>query len=132
MLIGPAGVFTVEIKTWSKPAHGNARVVFDGETIKVGTHGPDRDPVVQAKAQASWIKAMLRESTGKPFVVRSVVVFPGWYVDNAKGAFKDMWVLEPKALPSFLQNEERRLTAEDIKLASFHLSRLIRTSEKGA
>lgn len=56
VLIGPPGVFTVETKTWSKPASGNAQVVFDGETIKIGSFAPDRDPIVQAKAQASWLK----------------------------------------------------------------------------
>lgn len=130
VLIGPAGVFTVETKTWSKPIKGNAQVIFDGETIRVGGKAPTRDPVVQSRAQASWLKSVLRESSGKSFAVRSVIVFPGWFVNNEKGALRDMWVLEPKALPTFLQNEIRCLPLEDIKLASFHLSRLIRSSQK--
>jgi len=38
-------------------------------------------------------------------------------------------VLEPKALPAFLDHEPVILTAEDVKLASFHLSRFIRVKE---
>ncbi len=129
VLIGPPGVFTVETKTWSKPAIGNAQVVFDGETLKIGSFAPDRDPIVQARAQASWLKQLLLESTGRKFEARPVIVFPGWFVANS-GGFRDLWVLEPKALPSFLQQEPARLSPEDVQLASFHLSRLIRSTER--
>lgn len=128
VLIGPPGVFTVETKTWSKPVSGNAQVVFDGEALTIGSFAPDRDPIVQARAQAGWLKQLLLESTGRKFEVRPVIVFPGWFVANS-GGFRDLWVLEPKALPSFLQNEPARLPTEDVKLASFHLSRLIRSTE---
>ena len=129
VLIGPPGVFTVETKTWSKPASGTAQVVFDGQALKIGEFVPDRDPIIQAKAQASWLKQLLLQSTGRSFETRPVIVFPGWYVANS-GGFRDLWVLEPKALPSFLKNEPTRLSPEDVKLASFHLSRLIRSTER--
>lgn len=45
-----AGIFTVETKTFSKPARGNAKVTFDGENILVNGFRPDRDPVTQARA----------------------------------------------------------------------------------
>jgi hypothetical protein len=130
VLIGPAGVFTIETKTWSKPVRGPAEINFDGETISTQNGVPDRDPVAQARAQANWLRSLLADSTGKRFDVRPVIVFPGWYVVNAPGTFRNIWVLEPKALPAFLSNEPARLGREDIKLASFHLSRMIRTSQK--
>lgn len=130
VLVGPAGVFTIETKTWSKPVTGKAQLVFDGETIRAGGFEPDRDPIVQAKAQASWVRALLLESTGRTVDVRPVIVFPGWFVINSTGSFRDIWVLEPKALPTFLKNEPTRMTPEDVKLASFHMSRLIRSSER--
>ena len=40
------------------------------------------------------------------------------------------WVLEPKALPAFLESERQRLSLAEIKLASFHLSRFIRSVER--
>ena len=73
VLIGPAGVFTVETKTSSKPSTGNAQINFDGKRIKVGSFEPDRDPVTQAKGQAGWLKAILAESTGRTFDVRPVL-----------------------------------------------------------
>src|ERR1044071_1750103 len=36
ILIGPAGAFTVETKTYSKP-NGNAQIVFDGDAIRIGS-----------------------------------------------------------------------------------------------
>jgi hypothetical protein len=130
VLIGPAGVFTVETKTWSKPQRGEARIKFDGEQLAVAGREQERNPVVQARAQAGWLKGLLTESTGRPYEVFPVVVFPGWYIEQSEGSLRNIWVLEPKALPKFLENSPQRLAPEEVKLASFHLSRFIRSSEK--
>lgn len=126
VLIGPAGIFTIETKTFSKRS-SEARVYFDGEKILVDGIAPDRDPVVQCRAQCGWLRSLLEESTGRKLPVRGVILFPGWYVENPKGAQRETWVLEPKALPSFLEQEGEKLKPEDVKLASFHLSRFVRT-----
>lgn len=131
VLIGPAGVFTVETKTWSKPCRGESRIKFDGEQLTAAGREPERNPVVQARAQAGWLKGLLAESTGRPFEVFPVVVFPGWFIEQSEGSLRNMWVLEPKALPKFLENAPQRLAPEEVKLASFHLSRFIRSSEQG-
>jgi hypothetical protein len=129
VLIGPAGIFTVETKTHSKP-NGDVRVTFDGETIRIDGFEPDRDPVVQAKAQASWLRELLSESTGRRFEVKSVIVYPGWFVNEGDAKRNAVWVLEPKRLPTFLEREPRRLSQEDIHLASFHLGRFVRTAAR--
>jgi hypothetical protein len=126
--IGPAGVFAIETKTFSKPASGPAKVLVDGDRILVDGRQPDRDPLVQGKAQANWLGNLLAESTGRKFRVRSVIVFPGWYVEQDRASRREVWVLNPKGLPSFLENEPRTLSPEDVKLASYHLSRFIRSS----
>lgn len=125
VLIGPAGVFSVETKTRSKPA-GDARVQFDGIQLAVAGFEPDRDPIVQAKAQASWLRELLGESTGKAFRVRPVVLFPGWFVEQKGTSAREVWVLNPKALRAFIDREPRVLGEEEIRLAAFHLSRFIR------
>lgn len=130
-IIGPAGAFTIETKTWSKPVHGDARIKFDGEHIIALGREPDRNPIVQARAQASWLKGLLVESTGKTFEVFPVVVFPGWYIEQtASGSLRNIWVLEPKALVKFLDHAPHQLSTADVKLASFHLSRFIRSAER--
>lgn len=130
VIIGPAGVFTIETKTISKPMRGDVKILFDGETIQINGHTMERNPVRQAKAQASWLKKILQESTGREYKVRPVVVFPGWYVEQKPGVSREMWVLETKALPSFLGNVPNVLSAEEIKMASGHLSRFIRSQDK--
>lgn len=129
VLIGPGGIFTIETKTWSKPVSGSPKVYFDGETIRVGRMEPDRNPVIQARAQAGWLRSMLSESTGRDFAVLPVVVFPGWFIKKTGSPRQPLWVLEPKALVKYLKNREPALTREEIKLAAFHLSRFIRSEE---
>ncbi len=88
--------------------------------------------MVQALAQAGWLRELLFESTGKRMPVRPVVLFPGWFVEQGPGATRQIWVLEPKALPAFLGNAPPVLSPEDVALASTHLSRMIRAQEREA
>jgi hypothetical protein len=133
VLVGPAGIFTVETKTFSKPARGNPKVTFDGENILVNGFRPDRDPVIQARAQANWLENLVLESTGRKVAVRSIVLFPGWWVDPTPASLKaEVCVLEPKALPAFLAQERETLKTEDVNLMSYHISRYARTQNKAA
>ena len=130
VLIGPAGLFTIETKTRTKPARGDAHVTADEEGLLVAGQRPDRDPLVQARAQASWIHQQIKESTGKAMPVKPVIVFPGWFIEPSAQQLPNIWVLEPKALPAFLKNENARMGPEDVRLAAFHLSRMIRSGER--
>lgn len=132
VIIGPAGVFTIETKTLSKPMRGETKIQFDGETIQVNGRTMERNPVRQAKAQASWLKKILQETTEREYKVHPVVVFPGWFIEQKPGSQHELWVLEPKALPKFLENAPDVLSAEEIKLASGNLSRFIRAQEKNS
>jgi hypothetical protein len=125
VVIGPAGLFTVETKTHRKRT-GNPLVIFDGNKVLIDGLEPDRNPVVQAKAQASWLRELLSESTGHKYDVRPVIVYPGWFVDDKHPGKKTIWVINPKGLPSFLDHEPVQLSPEDVHLASYHLSRFVR------
>jgi len=48
-------------------------------------------------------------------------------VERCAGATRDLWVLNPKALPQFLEHESEVLAESEVKLATFHLSRLVRS-----
>ena len=130
VIIGPAGVFTIETKTLSKPERGQTRIQFDGELVWMNGKPLERNPVIQAKAQASWLRKLLDDLTAKQIKVRPVVVFPGWYIEHSPGALKEIWVLEPKALSKFLENEPNVLAADEVKVLSNQLSRHIRAQEK--
>lgn len=129
VIVGRAGVFTLETKTISKRASVAAKVTFDGERVLVDGYEMERNPLVQARAQASWLREILMHSTGRNFNVRPVLLFPGWFVEQSPGNARDVWVLEPKALRAFLQHERESLGTDEIRLASFHISRFIRGIE---
>jgi hypothetical protein len=123
VVISTRGIYVVETKTISKP-DPKAKVVFDGQHVTVAGFQPDRDPVTQATAEANWMRRLLEMSTGRSFPVRGVVVYPGWWVEQAnKGGPRETWVLEPKALPAFIEHAPAVIAPEDVALAAYNLSR---------
>ena len=131
VILSKHGIFALETKTYSKPVKGKAIINYLGDKITINGYEPERDPIIQAKAISTEIKEILKSSTGKDYSIRPVVLFPGWYIEpkNANSN-KDVWVLNPKALPAFIENQPIKLTQEDVKLAEYHMSRHIRTTKK--
>jgi hypothetical protein len=130
VLIGPAGIFTIETKTWSKPAKGEAIIEFDGEAVQLMGRAPDRNPIIQARAQSGWLKGMLEECTQLKANVHPVILFPGWFIRGTGKPSKPIWVLEPKALPKWLANAEPKLTKAEVHKLSASLTQFIRNSER--
>jgi len=130
VVVSKKGICVIETKTISKRKSSKRdKVVFDGNEIRIGGMVPNPGPIEQVRAEADWIKNLLLESTGKAFPVRPVVLYPGWYVETNEDRRKKsgIWVLNPKNLDVFISNEEDRISQEDVNLASYHLSRYIRT-----
>jgi hypothetical protein len=130
VILSSQGVFVVETKTHSKPIKGSPTVTFDGKRLLVNGFEPERNPVAQAEGNARWLAQMLRSSTGKEFPVRGVVLFPGWFVERCPEG-SSVWVLNPKALPSFIEHEPNRVSESDLHMATYHLGRYIRTQAQG-
>ena len=133
VVVSRHGVFAVETKTISKPVGRDARITFDGEKVLVGRYEPSRNPVKQARAQAAWLKRLIEEATGVQANVRPVVTFPGWFVQGTQLRDRTSpWVLEPKALVQFVQNEPECLTEPQVKLVTHFLKRHIRAENSAA
>lgn len=124
IIVGPTGVFTVETKTRSK-ADGVRKVEYDGNSIKIDGIIPDRNPLFQARAQARWLECFISESTGIKISIKPVVIYPGWFVESRQSG-TDVWVLNEKAFPAFIQNEEMSLNVEQVGLISAQISKYIR------
>jgi hypothetical protein len=132
IVVGPTGLFAIETKTHSKSLKGACNVKFDGEHVTVNGATPDRDPVVQAKAEARWVSDLLEQSTGRRFFVQPVVLYPGWFVETTKPNV-DVLVLNENAVPTYIKNTRNHaLSPEDISLIAFHLKRYIISRDKEA
>ena len=126
VLVGARGVFTIETKTLSKPHRGECKVRVSEGKITVNGVEMSRDPVKQAKAQARWLSTFFSESRFKTFV-QPVVVFPGWYVEPFNMREAGIWVLEPKALDRFIENESARYSGDQVKAMASALSSYVRS-----
>lgn len=127
VVISTHGIYVVETKTINKPT-ADAKVIYDGKHVTVAGFKPNRDPVAQAKAEATWLWRLLQKSTGRKFPVRGAVVYPRWWVEQAnKDRPREVWVLEPKALPAWIENAPVAMTPEEVAMAAFHLSRYVRS-----
>ena len=128
VIVSEKGVFAVETKTYSKPSKGEVVIQYSGDMLDIDGFKTDK-PLIQAKAAASSLKELVKESTGKLVDVVPVVLFPGWYVKaTTPTAHAKTWVLNPKALITFLSKRRDVLSNEDQKLIAYHLSRYIRTN----
>lgn len=126
VIIGPQGVFAVETKTYSKPARGECKVTYAEDKILINGFEPERNAIVQARANSNWIHELLQDTTSENYQVRGVILLPGWYVEPPKDKrCPDIWILNPKALPAFIRNAPEILREEDIALASSRLTNYI-------
>lgn len=62
VLIGTRGLYVIETKTLSKPVRGECVIKFSDGSLRANGRALDRDPIVQAKAQARWLYNFLAES----------------------------------------------------------------------
>lgn len=131
VIISTKGIFVIETKTYSKPNDKDAQLHFNGREITVDGLQLSNNPVDQATASSNWLWNLLKESTGKEFQIKPVIVFPGWFIETTEeGKKSSCWVLNPKALPQYIENEKTSITTEDASLASYHLSRYVKAREE--
>ena len=131
VVVHQSGVYAIETKTYSKPDRGEPRILFDGQSVQIPGRKLERDPVRQARAQAKWLQETILETSGKRVPVRPVVVFPGWFVvPTAEAKSSDVWVLNPKALPAFIEHSGAQLPEPAVHLITSHLTRYIRSALK--
>lgn len=128
VVIAKSGVYVIETKTYSKPSTGSPKIIFNGNQLTLGTGVVTDKPIIQVQAASKWLSDLLKESTGKTFPVKPVIVFPGWFIEvTSEAKNSNVWVLNPKGLPTFISNSQEKISSDEMSLANFHLSRYIRT-----
>ncbi len=128
LIVSPKGVFVVETKTYSKPEKGNAEIIFDGKDISINGKIYNDNIVRQVSAAANWMMKLINSETGKKFLAKPVVAFPGWYVKTIKNS-SSIIVLNPSKIDKFFNKMDDTLSAEDVKLISKHIARYISLHE---
>lgn len=130
VIIGGKGVFLIETKTYSKPEGQKPTICYDGPSLVIDRFNDNDRILNQARAASNWLQNIIKATTGKKYSVKPVVVFPGWFIESTKQANKsDVWVLNPKALSTYIDNQRTTLSHEEVTLVSYHLSRYIRAKE---
>ena len=129
VIIGPAGIFVIETKTWGNKAEiGSAK--YDGKTLYLNNHPVPRNPIMQSLGSARWLSDTLRKSTGTQFRVKPLIALPSKFIKSEVNKVLEkegVYMLNPKNIKAFLgaKKDSEILSAEQISQVSFHLSRII-------
>ena len=99
VVIAPRGVYAVETKSYRKPRDKSlrdaAKLTFDGEALRFSDF-VTRQPLEQARRQATFLANLLRESLGEQISVSPAVALPGWYIEKTPaGKSSDVFVFTP-------------------------------------
>lgn len=123
VIICEKGAYTVETKTRSKPAKGFCEIIYNDDGISINGHTSDNKMLIQAKAQKKWLEKSIAELTGIKLTVIPIVVFPGWFIKDSRDKKRDkVWVLEPKALPAYIDKQPNVISEEQVRLIANHIS----------
>jgi Nuclease-related domain len=125
VLIGTRGIYTIETKTLSKPDKGDCKIRINSDGISANGQMLSRNPLTQAKAQAGWLRHYFGEASFN-VPVKPVVLFPGWFVEPNDRKAAGAWVLEPKALESFIKQESETIPQENARAMALALASYIR------
>jgi hypothetical protein len=129
VLIGPSGIFTIETKTISKHLKGSPKIVYDGQSLTINGHKPDRDPIQQALGQSRWLTDLIKQSTGQQFKVKPVVLYPKWFVQSLSRN-PAVLVQNESYFVKYLSSQPITTSEADIHLITYHLKRYVISKTK--
>ncbi len=119
ILIGPQGIFAVETKTCRKTVGHDDHIGYANGGLRVGTSPRGTKSIKQAQKNAKWVEDMLLGRMGEKISVRPLLLFPGWFVEQAatdtvKKDF-DVLMLNPKALDGYITSYPKSLNQDQIQ-----------------
>lgn len=98
MVVGPSGIYVIEVKNPSK-THGDDKISYkNGQVCLNDRPFKKKKPVEQVRRSANWLNEKLRHVDGhKADTIKPVVLFPNFLVDEYAG---DFWLMNPKRFVS--------------------------------
>ncbi len=114
IVVGSAGIFTVESIARSAPANAMAgrdaaTVEYDGKMLNF----PKEDNykiIEQAEWQASWLSEWISGIIGEPVAARAIVALPGWFIKRTSA--DGISVVNPDQFPSLFKHIKPRPLSE--------------------
>jgi len=122
VLIGPAGVFTIETKTFSKVGTREEKIRYENNELiipGIGRGEETKTYLDQAKASADFIRKHLTTTTGHKVTVQPLLIFPGWFVEEPPlntRLGQPVWVINEKRVFDWIIKAPECLKREDISL----------------
>ena len=127
IVIGENGVFAIETKGRAKPDRGkgqeDVKVTYDGQALQFPTW-KEREPLEQAKRQATWLSNWLNKAVGDQIAVKPGLALPGWYIDRKKSDFLIFNGKNPQFLTKI--STETQLSPEMIQRVAHQIERQCR------
>tara|TARA_R110002073_G_C9392068_1_gene573820 strand:+ start:145 stop:951 length:807 start_codon:yes stop_codon:yes gene_type:complete len=127
LIVCENGIFVVETRTYSKSKQRGSKVIWNEDELVINGSNADKRIILHARAEAFWLRSVIKDSTGIDFPVKSIIVFPGWQVATVfQKDNPDLWVLNPKYLSEHIENLPKLHSKDDVMLISYHISCFIR------
>lgn len=128
VVICDRAVVIVQRHAGPRPESEGASIEFEGDHILFSGRARAGDPVRQMRAQIAWLSNLLQQLTGDHYPVRGALLFPGWRVEPMSIEMRrDVWLIEPRALPGFIAREPIRLATTEVLEAVSQLRRFARS-----
>lgn len=131
VVVGPAGVFSINTKMRGKPKVGENRAdaFIDGSrgTIRF-PEGEYPIPLGQLEAESRWLGQFLSESTGESVVVRPMLALPGWFIKRSAEPAA-VYVFNPRNPQQLFLSGGERLTPEMVRRIAHQLDQRCRDVE---
>lgn len=129
VIVSSKGIFVVETKTWSKHANGNDKIEVRNKTLCIAGFIPKKDVLMQTVNESEWLAGMLNKKSGRKIIVKSVLAFPGWFIEPSAQQYargRGVILVNPKSLSRFIENEEDVFSKEDVSLFSNLISSYVK------
>ena len=127
VIIGPAGVFSVETKARSKQNRKGpeaAKVYVNGSFLQFPTYR-DTSSLDQAISQAKWLSDFLSKSVGKNVAAQPMLTLPGWMVERQR-IENGVVVINPKEADKLLASKPDVLDNQTIQQIKYQLDQRCR------
>lgn len=130
VVIGPAGVFTIETKTRSKPVGKGKQgaTVFFKDSQLIFPNFQESKSIQQAKEQSKCLSDFIRKSVGKSVPVNAVLALPGWMVERQMNDGNIM-VINPKEIIKYVTAKKIVLDEQTIQQIKYQVEQRCRTVE---